>query len=107
MIAPAQRGVLADATLGAGATMLLLQSTSASQRSVALTVVGILLVVVGLVLLWGVPRPSFGRRTASTLAGLFIGFAVVASEGLASWGAMAFGVLLLAGLLVRARPPRG
>lgn len=96
-----RRGVLADATIGAGATILLLQSTSASTRGVALTVAGVALVVVGLALLWGVPRPSFRLRMVSSLAGLLFGYAVVAPEGPATWLAVAGGVVMLAGLLAR------
>ena len=106
MIAAAQRGVVADATIAAGATILLLQSTSATQRSLLLTIVGVALVVVGLALLWGVPRPSFRLRTASSAAGLFLGYAVVAPEGPATWASVAIGVVLLAGILHRSRPSR-
>lgn len=106
MTAPVQRGVLADATLGAGATMLLLQSTSATPRSWILTGLGVALVVMGLALLWGVPRPSFRLRTASSLSGIFFGYAIVAPEGPATWAAVAFGVLLLGGILHRVRPSR-
>lgn len=106
MIDHGQRGVIADAMLAAGATVLLLQSTSASTRSWVLTGVGVALVLVGLGLLWGVPRPSFRRRTAASLAGLSLGYAVVAPEGAATWAAVALGVLLLAGILHRVRPSR-
>lgn len=106
MIARARRGVLADATVAAGATILLLQSASASGRSVALTVAGVALVVVGLALLWGVPRPTFGRRTSSSFAGLLFGYAVVAPEGPGTYIAVTAGVLLLGGTLYRVRSPR-
>ena len=98
-----QRGVVADATLAAGATVLLLQSTSASTRSVAFTVAGVVLIVVGLALLWGVPRPSFRLRTASSMAGLLLGNALVAPEGPASWLAAAAGAIMIGGLVARVR----
>lgn len=97
-----QRGAIADAMLGMGATILLLQSASGSTRSYVLTGIGAALVLVGLALLWGVPRPSYRRRIAASLAGLFAGYAVVAPEGPASWWAIVAAVLLLGGVLVRA-----
>ena len=103
MINRTQRGVIADATLAGGATVLLLQSTSASTRSVVFTVAGVVLVVVGLALLWGVPRPSFRLRTVSSLAGLLFGYALVAPEGPGTFAAVAAGVLLLGGALHRVR----
>ncbi|HET6405881.1 MAG TPA: hypothetical protein VFH78_14655 [Candidatus Thermoplasmatota archaeon] len=98
-----QRGVLADATIATGATVLLLQSTSATTRSIAFSVAGALLVVVGLALLWGVPRPGFRLRALSSLCGLLFGYALVAAEGPGTAVAVIGGVLLLATLLHRAR----
>lgn len=103
MIGRRQRGVGADATIACGATVLLLQSTSTSSRSVAFTIAGVVLVLVGVALLWGVPRPGYRLRIVSSLAGLLFGYALVAPEGVGTLIAVAAGVLLLGGALHRAR----
>lgn len=106
-----QRGIIADALVAAGATLLLLTSTARATRSWIFIAVGIALVLAGLALQWGVPRPTFRLRMMSSLVGLLAGYAIVAPEGPASWLAIATAVVLLAGLLSRARSaaprPRG
>lgn len=94
-----QRGVLGDALLGAGATLILLYSTTAAARGYVALGAGIILVVAGIVLLWGVPRPDLRTRLLSSTAGLFVGFGLATlGTGVGSYLALAAGVALLLGV---------
>lgn len=105
-----QRGALADATLAAGATVLLLVSTSAATGRFALAL-GILLVLVGIALLWGTPKPILGTRLLASVSGLLVGFGAI-TPGAGRWVALGTGVVLLAAVFrvagrgIVARRPR-
>lgn len=102
-----QRTAIADATLAAGATVLLLYST-ASDRAWWALALGIGLVIVGAALLWGTPRPRLAARLVASLAGLLLvaGLGSLAA-GWGAWVAVAAGVALLLGVLrATARPIR-
>jgi hypothetical protein len=92
-----QRGALADAVLAAGATILLLLSTSAAAGRGVL-VLGIALVVAGIGLLWGTPRPVLAARLLASVAGLLMGFGI-AVGGAGRWVALAAGAVLLLAVL--------
>lgn len=100
-----QRGVVADAMLGAGATVLLLQGVrGASAWTIA---VAVLLLVAGAALLWGVPRPTFRLRMTASLAGLLLGFAIATAEsGTGAFVSFLTGIALLMGCLGAARGSR-
>lgn len=104
MSARRQRGVIADALLGAGATVLLLQATLA--RSPWRIALGLGLVVAGVAFLWGVPRPTLRLRMLSSIAGLLLGFALATAEsGTGAFVAFLAGIALLLGCLRVARGP--
>lgn len=93
-----RRGVVADALLGAGATLLLLQATL--ERSAWRITLGALLVLAGATLLWGVPRPTLRLRMLSSIAGLLLGFGLAtAGSGVGSFVAFLSGLALLLGCL--------
>lgn len=96
-----QRGALADATLAAGATILLLFSTTGARFGWLALAGGIALVVLGGALLWGTPRPPLRTRMLSSIAGLLLGFGM-ASVGVGAGAAFSIGAgaLLLLGVLV-------
>lgn len=98
-----QRGIIADATLAAGATILLLLSTSATSGR-AMLVLGVALVVLGIGLLWGTPRPLLRARLLASVAGLLLGFGV-AVGGAGRWVALGAGALLLLGVVRMAGGP--
>ena len=99
-----QRGVAADASLGAGATILLLFSTDNAGGGVAALVGGIVLVTSGIFLLWGVPRPDLRTRMLASVAGLFLGFgAATIALGPGAWLAIGAGAFMLAVLWLRLR----
>lgn len=96
---PRQRAAIADAMLAAGATVLLLYST-ASDRAWWALVVGIVLVLVGMGLLWGTPRPTLGARLVASVAGLLLAFgASIFGQGPGAWFALVAGGALLLGVL--------
>lgn len=98
-----QQSALADAMLGAGATLLLLYTTSnergliSSAPKVAL-VAGILLVFTGIAFLWGTPRPDLRTRMLASVAGLFIGFGLAVFGTPGAWVALPAGALLFFGV---------
>jgi len=97
-----QKGVVADAALGAGATILLLYSTDNSGGGLGALVGGIALVVAGIILLWGVPRPDLRTRMLSSVAGLFVGYGLATiAIGPGAWLALGSGIFMLAVLWVR------
>ena len=97
-----QRGVLADASLGAGATVLLLYSTDNTLGGVGALAAGVVLVIAGIILLWGVPRPDLRTRMLSSVAGLFVGYGFATiGLGPGAWLALGTGVLMIAMLWVR------
>lgn len=95
-----QRGALADAILAAGATIILLFSTTAARFGWLALAGGIALVVVGAALLWGTPRPPLRTRMLASVAGLLIGFGVAsASVGAGAAFSIGAGALLLFGVM--------
>ena len=98
-----QRGALADTSLAAGATLLLLYSTASARGPfpffpVLALAVGIVLVVVGIALLWGTPRPTLRARMLPSVAGLFIGFGAGLGRTTGGFVSVLCGALLLLGL---------
>lgn len=93
-----QRGALADAILAAGATIILLFSTTGARFGWIALAGGVALVVVGAALLWGTPRPPLRTRMLSSIAGLLVGFGI-ASGGQGAAFSVGAGALLLLGVL--------
>lgn len=88
------RAAIADATLAAGATILLLD------RSAVSLALGVACIVAGLALLWGTPRPDLTSRMLASVAGLLVGFGYVVG-GTGRWVAALTGLVLLTSLLAR------
>lgn len=89
------RGRIADATLAAGATILLLYATTGPRGWV---VGGIALVLLGAALLWATPRPALATRMMASIAGLLFAFST-ALDGPGRIVAAGSGALLLVGVL--------
>ncbi|HUR67832.1 MAG TPA: hypothetical protein VM370_01190 [Candidatus Thermoplasmatota archaeon] len=100
-----QRSALADALLGAGATLILLFSTADARGGVMALAIGIALVVVGVAMLWGTPRPELRTRMLASVAGLLVGFGG-AIGGRGMWLSIGVGAFLLAGILLQVRTRR-
>ena len=102
-----QRSAVADAVLAAGATIILLQSTTGGRFGWAGLAAGILLVVAGAALLWGTPRPTLRSRMLASVAGLLVGFgAATMGSAAGAWLALACGLALLLGVLRAVRRVR-
>jgi hypothetical protein len=93
-----QRSALADTTLAAGATVLLLYSTASAHGGWPALAAGIVLVLAGIAMLWGTPRPDLHSRMLASVAGLFLGYGAALLGTLGAWVSLGAGALLLLGL---------
>lgn len=101
---PSRRGMIADATLACGATLVLLFSTDAGRGGLFALWGGLALVIAGAALLWGVPPPRARTRLLAGSAGILVGFGLATSgSGVSSFAAIGGGILLLLGLLALSR----
>lgn len=101
---PSQRGVIADATLACGATLVLLFSTDDGRGGLVALWGGLALVIVGAALLWGVPRPRARTRLLAGSAGILVGFGLATiGSGASSAAAIGGGILLLLGIIALSR----
>lgn len=96
--------MLADAALGAGATILLLFSTDNAAGGIGALVAGIALVLAGIVLLWGTPRPDLRTRMLASVGGLLMGYGLaIVAMGVGAWLSLGAGAAILGALWLRLR----